>query len=100
MAKGFERASGYFSYFDPISGRHIEGETRCCVHCGLTWIYDPAEDMRRKLGLSSLKPTLRGTCMRCHGLVCAMPDCMKAGCKTVEEKIDELEKSTSGILVA
>lgn len=90
---GIDRPSGYFSYFDPISGKRQEGETRSCVHCGATWIYDPMASFKRKLGLTSKKPVTRGTCMKCNGLVCASPECLKAGCVNKLLKIEEIEAS-------
>lgn len=88
---GLERASGYFSYFDPVTGTRQEGETRSCVHCGATWIYDPKADLNRKFGLTSAKPVTRGTCLSCGGLVCALPDCLQRGCVPMMQQIEDME---------
>lgn len=96
--KALERPSGYFQYFDPINGQ-VQGETRQCVHCGYTWVYDPGLSMRRKLGLTTKQPTIRGTCLKCYGLVCARSECQKRGCIPIEKQIDNIEQQ-SKILVA
>lgn len=88
---GFDKPSGYFSYFDPLTGTRQDGETRQCVHCGATWIYDPKASLNRKLGLTSAKPKIRGTCMKCHGLVCALPECLKRGCVPMLKQIEDIE---------
>jgi hypothetical protein len=88
-----DKASGYFQYFDPISGNRTEGETRTCVHCGYTWIYDPRLNFRRKLGLKTPQPVLRGTCTKCSGLVCALPACLKKGCVPLAKQLDDMEKT-------
>jgi hypothetical protein len=87
-----DKASGYFQYFDPSSGGKTEGETRQCVHCGYTWIYDPRQEFRRKLGIKSPAPKLRGTCVKCSGLVCAIPSCLKNGCVPLMKQIEDAEK--------
>lgn len=93
-----ERASGYFQYFDPVTGICQEGETRTCVHCGFTWIYDPKLQIRRKLGLWTPQPKIRGTCLKCSGLVCARDECLKRDCVPVMKQIDEMEKKSALIL--
>lgn len=89
--KSLERASGYFSTWDPASGRVIEGETKSCVHCGFMWIYNPKESFDRKL---AGKPVTRGKCLRCYGLVCARPDCLKTGCIPKMAQIEMMEKQS------
>lgn len=85
-----ERPNGYFQYFGP--GYDIQGETKSCVHCGFTWIYDPGASFRRKLGYI-IQPKTRGTCLKCYGLVCARPQCLKKGCLPLMKQIEELEKT-------
>lgn len=100
--KRLDKASGYFQTVDPTTGALIEGETRSCVHCGFMWIYDPTNEFKRKIGLTSIKPVLRGTCLNCRGLVCARDDCLKAGCVPLAKRIEDMEhpKSAGGFLLA
>jgi len=93
--RAIDRASGYFQSFDPKSGARIEGETRMCVHCGYQWVRDVKNYLTSK-GLRSPKTT-RGTCMHCHGLVCARDECLKRGCVPLMKQIEEME-SPSKIL--
>lgn len=95
MGNSLDRPSGYFQTFDPLSGRNIEGETRSCVHCSFTWIYNPRESFDRKLAGN---PIVRGKCMSCYGQVCARPACLKRGCIPVMKQIEALEKAHSLIL--
>lgn len=88
--KKLERPNGYFQTWDPSSGRKIEGETRQCVHCAYMWIYNPMESFSRKLAGKSIT---RGKCLKCFGLVCARPECMKQGCKPQAKQIEELENA-------
>ena len=100
--KRLERPSGYFSSYDPSTGKKVEGETRQCVHCAYTWIYDPGASFERKAGLRTDKPKIRGTCLRCRGLVCGRPECLKIGCKTIEEQLLEAEgryRTASGLYI-
>lgn len=86
--KRLDRPSGYFQTFDPDKGTNIEGETRSCVHCGFTWIYNPMDSFDRKL---AGKLERRGTCIKCLGLVCAQPHCLEAGCKPLQQWVEETE---------
>lgn len=99
--KHLERANGYFGTSDPLTGRRIEGETRSCVHCGFMWIYNPRESFDKKM-TGEYKPTTRGKCLSCYGLVCAQPHCMKLGCVPLMKQIDIMEnanRSPGGILL-
>lgn len=90
--KRLDRASGYFRYFDPISGRVVEGETRQCVHCGFTWIKSPESFTGIQASAPTQKQT-RGTCLNCHGLICARPTCLRQGCRHFLAKLDDYELS-------
>lgn len=48
-------------------GRRIEKETRQCVHCQFTWIYDPHAEARAR--------NVRGFCTTCFGFTCERPEC-------------------------
>lgn len=61
MIRG-DKPSGYFRTATG-DGITIEGETRCCSHCGYTWEYQPGSGSRR------------GFCLKCRGLICARPEC-------------------------
>lgn len=93
------RPNGYFRTLDPSTLSWVEGETRSCVHCGFMWIYDPGAHFKRTLGLEVSEPTARGTCLKCHGLVCARVECLQNGCKSVEQQLEELERSSNLLLV-
>lgn len=95
--KRLERPSGYFEFFGP-QGK-LQGETRSCVHCGFTWIYDPKAQFERQLGLRSDAPTTRGTCMKCYGLVCTRPECMAQGCRPLMARIEDMERSSGSIFL-
>ena len=73
------RPSGYFSTFNVESGKKIEGETRQCIHCQYTWIYQPGSGRKR------------GWCIRCQGLLCGQYNCMKY-CINVEQRLKGQEK--------
>lgn len=94
-----DKASGYFQYFDPLTGNRTEGETRQCVHCGYTWIYDPRHQFRRQLGLKTPEPVIRGTCLKCMGLVCAQPACLKMGCVPLAKQLHDAEQAGRKILL-
>lgn len=87
-----ERPNGYFSTWDPRTGRKIEGETRSCVHCGFMWIYNPRESFDKKI-TGEYVPVQRGVCTQCLGLVCARPVCMKNGCVPMMKQIEEFENA-------
>jgi hypothetical protein len=95
-----DRANGYFQTFNE-KGVRIEGETRQCVHCSFMWIYNPGESFSKKL-TGEWKPVTRGKCLQCYGLVCARPECMKNGCKSYLQQIEELEnlnRAKGGLLL-
>lgn len=96
--RALERENGYFQTWDPVSGRRIEGETRSCVHCGFMWIYNPRDSFDKKL-TGEYKPVTRGKCLRCYGLVCAQPHCMKNGCIPLARQIEMMETPKRGILI-
>lgn len=66
------KPSGYTVTQDE-SGCRIEGETRQCVHCQFTWIYQPGSGDRR------------GWCLNCNGFVCAREECMKEQAQRIDE---------------
>lgn len=94
--KRLERANGYFETYDPTTGRRVEGETRSCVHCGFVWIYNPKDSFDRKLAGN---PTIRGKCMKCHGLTCAQAECERGGCRPLMKQIEEIEKKTAAGII-
>lgn len=98
--KLIDRESGYFSTWDPLSGRKVEGETRSCVHCGFMWIYNPRESFDKKL-TGEYKPITRGKCLQCLGLVCARPECMRNGCVPLMKQIEDMEQHArkSGLIL-
>jgi hypothetical protein len=53
------KPSGYIA---DMSNRVI-GETRQCVHCQYTWVYQPGSGNRR------------GFCTKCNGLLCGSKKC-------------------------
>lgn len=87
-----DRPSGYFQTWDD-SGRKIEGETRTCAHCAFMWIYNPRESFDKRI-TGEYKPTIRGECMSCYGMVCARPQCMKMGCIPQAKQIALMEKQS------
>ena len=42
-----------------------EFETRQCVHCQRTWVYQPGSKNQR------------GFCLKCYGVLCGNPVCLK-----------------------
>ena len=56
------KPNGFFQTVSP-TGQRLEGETRMCVHCQYTWIYQPGSGHRR------------GWCLKCNGLLCGRPAC-------------------------
>lgn len=86
-----DRPSGYIQSFDPQTFRRLEGETRQCVHCAFTWIYNP-RDSFGSLVPGEQKKSIRGKCLKCYGLVCARPECMALGCINQNQLIDSMEK--------
>jgi hypothetical protein len=95
MPKPFERPSGYFQTIDPVSFAKLEGETRQCVHCGFTWIYNPKVSFSRKL---AGKEVNRGICMKCFGQTCARPECLRLGCVPLMKQIEDMEAPKKLIL--
>jgi len=70
------KPSGYVVTFDK-NGNKIEQETRQCIHCQKTWIYQPGS--KRKYGF----------CLKCFGIVCATcagKDCPGPFQKQIERK--------------
>ncbi len=97
--KRFDRPNGYFQTWDPHTGRKIEGETRSCVHCSFTWVYNPKESFDKKL-TGEYKPVTRGKCLRCFGLVCARPGCLAKGCEPIMKQIEMIEnKNRVGVML-
>lgn len=88
--KALDRPSGYFQTWDPNSGRQITGETRQCVHCGTTWVYNPQESFNSLLDGQSRK--IRGKCLNCYGLICANDYCLEKGCVPMMKQIEDMEK--------
>ena len=86
-----DRPSGYIQSFDPKTFRRLEGETRQCIHCAFTWIYNP-RDSFGGLVPTDQKRTIRGKCIKCHGLVCAREECMKIPCSHYLKKIEAEER--------
>lgn len=71
------KPNGYFVTQDQ-NGNLVEGETRQCVHCQFIWQYEPGSGHTR------------GFCLKCNGLTCARPECLKIGCNGSYEKEWEL----------
>lgn len=86
------KASGYLVTADR-NGNKVERETRQCVHCQATWVYQPGSKRRY------------GFCLKCHGVICGNPECQQ--CKGPFEKQVEAAlknppsgyKSSGGLLV-
>ena len=72
------KPSGYGVFTNP-DGTRREIETRMCQHCQMKWEYKPGSGTRR------------GYCMRCNGLLCGKPLCMKY-CIPYIAKIEAIEK--------
>lgn len=98
MSKRIERPSGYFSTFNPVTLQRLEGETRQCVHCGMQWLYDPKDSLRRLQGIRAPKPRTVGKCLKCFGLTCSNPECLKNGCRDYRYEIEQMEKEARLIL--
>lgn len=88
--KMIDRPNGYFSTWDPLTGRKLEGETRSCIHCGYMWIYSP-QSFSSMIVDGSDGRQMRGKCLKCFGLVCARPECLKNGCIPLAKQIEDME---------
>lgn len=65
------KPAGHVVFYD-AKGNKIERETRQCVHCQKTWIYQPGS--KRKYGF----------CLKCYGIICA--ECAMKECNGPFEK--------------
>lgn len=97
--KRLDRASGYVQTFDPSTFSKIEAETRQCVHCGFTWVYSPMDSFKTLIP-EEQKRSIRGKCLKCYGLVCAQPHCLKNGCVSMLKQIDNMEKASRKLVFA
>lgn len=65
-------------------GQSEECDTDQCCHCGKHWRVRPGSG------------NVRGYCFNCMGSICG-PKCQE--CYPLEKQIDDMEKSTGGILL-
>lgn len=63
----------------PDSDRVVECDLVKCAHCCHFWQFIPGSGRRR------------GRCMRCGGLLCGSPYCMRLDCSHAEQRLLNME---------